>query len=450
MGESRSVGFTFYAKDLFDPVARKVAASMDRIRNSVDNVGQAADRSNKAGARFRGDWTTFATNAKRLAATYLSAQTVRHVLAETASAETALLKVMSAIRDPADQLAYQSKIESIIKANRALGYSLDDVSESLSLQVQNMGATDKAFAAFAAGSKLATAAFQPLGPSVDAINALIEAYPKLAAQPERAAQLLFTTRQLSKDYGGLIQSLPQVTQLSARAGLSPERQMALFSVLANEAKSPGQAGSAMFELIRTLSVKGSPKQDALLRRLKIDATPAGLAEAGLEKQLQRLSLVARNRPDLMSHLGISDTAQKVLLTLDQADIEKIGKLEAAIREDMGKDTLGTAFERVQQSLSKDFAALSASMESLAGVIGKELAPSVRTIANKLTTASNVIEGTPAIRGGIHGFFGPARGRRSVESSILGDLISAPIDAVIGALEAQRGAGGLDPGARPKE
>lgn len=451
MGEGRSIGFTFYAKDNFDPVARRVAASMDRVRSSLDSVSSAAKRSNKVTTTVNRDWSSFANNAKRLAATYLGAQTIRHVLSETASAETALLRVMSAIRDPADQVAYHSKIETIIKANRALGFSLDEVSESLTLQIQNMGASEKALASFSAGSRLATAAFQPLGASVDAVNSLADAYPDLAKNPDRGAQILFTTRQLTKDYGGLVSTLPQVSQLSARAGLTPERQMALFATLANESKTSGAAGSAMYEIIRTLSVKGNPKQDALLRRLKIDASPKGLAEAGLEKQLQRLSLVAQKSPALMSDLGISDSAQKVLLTLDNADIGKIEKLESAIRSDMEKNTIGPAFDRVTKSMTGSFNDLKKSLDSLSGIIGSELAPSVKKIAGVVGGVTAGLE-SPTAKAALHAFMSPPTHRRNGDDSFIGDVLSAPLDAIIAGVRAYngKGASNLDPGARPKE
>ena len=449
MGEGRSVGFTFYAKDMFDPVARKVAASMDRIRNSLDAVEKSAGRQQRTGEKLKGDWAGFAVNAKRLAATYVSAQTVRHVLSETATAETALLKVMSAIRDPADQAAYSSKIQSVIEANRKLGFSLDEVAESLTIQIQNMGASSRAFATFSAGSKLATAAFLPLASTVDAVTTLTEAYPQLAGKAGRAAQILFSTRQLTKDFGGLVQTLPQVTQLSERAGLTPERQMALFSVLANEAKSPGQAGSAMQEIVKTLADLGTPAFRSQLAKNKVRGFPSDLATAGLEKQLSFFAAVAQQKPQALSSIGISGPASTLLRTLTKEDIGKIASIEQAITSDAGKNTMGAAFDRVQSSLSKDFSALGASLGKLEQVMGSELTPAV----NKLSSILGGVAGaaaSPSGRAAVHAFLTKPPATRASDRSFIGDVLSAPLDAAIAGIKAsQGGADRLDPGARPK-
>ena len=438
MAEGRSIGFTFYARDQFDAVARRVSGSMDRIRDSMDRVGQASGRVNARANRANADWAKFAVNAKRLAATYFGAQTVRHILSETASAETALLKVMSAIRDPADQKLYGAKIDAIIRANRALGHSADEVAESLALQFRNLGVSEQSLAAYTEAARFATATFEPLGSVVAGVAKIIEQFPQTAADPRRITSAFFTTRSQTGDFGGLLSTLPQVSPFAAKAGLSFEKQMAMFVAMENKLKTPGMTGAAQEQLLRFLMEPGSRDQTRLAKLHKIIRTPEGFREAGIEAQLQRLGKLYRYSPGEFGQLGLGGQAAKFVSTMTQADINRMGEIESMIRDDFEQDTLGAQFAKVQETLSASMQSATSAMKDLGVVIGTELAPGVKTIAS----AVGWLAGNSKTKSVVRHLFRPEGDLKPGEYDTIGS-------AVIPRRRRVRPEPERDPGARPE-
>lgn len=405
----RSVSFTFLAKDQFGDVLRRLSAEMDRVKKSVQGVNAETDRTANVATRARsalgglgGGGRSLGSLADRAvdrgfasvgrtlggaAAAYFGVQGARHVLAETATAEQARNKVLSAIREQGDALRFAETIDATIAEQRALGRSVDEVTTALKSQVQTMGLNAQSLATFKEGAKLASAAFEPLESSLASVNKLTESFPALAGKPARAAQLLFSAQSRSPDYAGLVSSLPQIAQFSSAAGLSAERSIALFAALAGEAKSPGAAAGVQVDILRTLSSPGTKKQTDLLRRLKIEPTPEGLAEAGLEKQLERLAHIARRNPAVLSAVGIGETSQRVLRTLDSEDIAKIQGFERALAGDARSQTIETQMARVNASLATDIAEAKQAGNDLATMVGESLIPTLRDLVVVMRDAS---------------------------------------------------------------
>lgn len=446
----RSIGFTFYAKDMFERVSARMVQSLEKVKVGVEAVSRASMKTtsealktdaalrrmdttakqSKGASELEERWQRLGRRVAATAAGIASVATVQHMVRQAATVEDAVNQVMSLVRDPADQDAYAEKITSIIRENQRLGISVESLGTTLSEQVATLGFSEESFEAYRAAVKLSVAAFQPLESSVAAVNKLVDAFPGLKGA--NAAQLLFTTRQMTNDYGGLVAGLPNISPIASTAGVSPAKMLALFTVLADETKSAAAATNIESELLRTLGAKGSPKQNALLKLMAIDNSPAGLEAAGLPTQLARLRLVGQRNPAALSAVGLSEATQKALLTMSDADIQRIAKAEAAIRGDAAKGTIDQSFQRVQESTTAELAKTQQALNELSSVIGKELTPSVRTIAEVLRSA-NLNHGSDIDR---------ALGIQPGEKVDLGEILRRTVKLN------NQGAGGLDPGARP--
>lgn len=411
MAQGRSIGFTFYANDdRFVLIARRMADSLAQIKTESEKAGKSLDGMNRVldqtekkttratgrrggpagaaadpmGSRFR-DWAAgLGRRAFGAAAAYASVQTLRSMLNEASTVEDAVNKVMSLIRDPADQAAYQAKIVGIIRDNQRLGLSVATLGDTLSEQVATLGTGKDSFEAYSAAVKLSIAAFQPLDSAVASVNKLVDAFPALRGNGALAAQMLFSARQLTNDYPGLLAGLPQVAPLASTAGMSPAKMLALFTVLADETKSAGAASTVEADLLRTLGTKGTPKQTALLKQMSV-LTAAGAPNGSFETQLARLRFVAQRNPQAASAIGLSEPTQKALLTMSDEDIKRVARAEGMIRVDASRGTIDQSFNRVQASTTAEMAKTTQALAELSSVIGKDLAPSVRTIAETLRT-----------------------------------------------------------------
>jgi TP901 family phage tail tape measure protein len=427
LAEGRSVGFTFYARDQFDGVARRVSASMDRIRQSLAGVERAGAGANRAAAATAGGLAVLARRAGTLAGAYLGARGVVASIRAAATEQQALNRVLATIRSPVDRAQNTEAITQAIKANVALGHSYEDVSAALANHFDAVGVSAASLTKFAEAAKLATVTNQSLGDSVEAVNKFAEAFPELAQDRARATALLFSTFQEdAQSFPALLSNLPAISRRGAAAGLTPERTLALFSTLEAETGSPEAAASASASILRFLTTRGPKQRAAIARQLHFDTTPQGLAEAGLGKQLERLAKIARENPPVLKALGLGGS-EAILAGLTREEIGSMGGLEFRAFEDRMSGALATASARVEESVARDMASFSAASNEAAVALGELLTPAVRAAAG-------------ALRGLAEG-----RGQAAAPNPISRYLVAAPIDAVAGAL---RGAA-ADRGARPK-
>lgn len=455
MAQGRTIGFTFLAKDLFERVSARMADSVQKVRAGLTATAEAArdtsremervstslgrtDVAAKSGSRgvnlAERAWQQLGRRVVATAAAVVSVRTFQHMLSEASTVEDAVNKVMSVIRAPGQEAAYAAKIRAVIRENQRLGLSVATLGDALTQQVTDLGTGTDSFDAFAGAVKLSVAAFQPLEESVKAVNKLTDTFPSLRGKGKDVAQLLFSGRQMTSDFPGLVAALPNIAPLSATAGISAERMIALFAVLENKTKSAAAASSIEVDLLRALGTSGTKKQQKLLTDMSI-LDKQGKPVGTLPTQLARLRFVAQKNPAAAAAVGLSEPTQRALLNMSDEDIRRIGAIEATLRSDAAKGTIDQSFARVQDSLGAEFAKTEQALNELASVIGKDLAPSVRTIAEVL-------------RGGI--FQGIDR-----TPSPSNPMVAPPVarllgwDPVTGLPLGSKGAGGLDPGARPK-
>lgn len=437
MPAGRSIGYTFLARDQFDGVARKVSMSMDRIRGSMDRVDASAKRVSRT---TTAQGNIFAGVGRRLAgvaAGIASARTFRHVLQETATVEDAINKVMSLIRDPADQAKYGAKVEEIIRQNQRLGRSAAEVGEALFLQISQMGTSEQAFANFDAGVKLAIGGFAGLEASITGINKTLENFPELAGNAELAANMINAAqRSGSTDVGQLSMALPRVLGIAAGQGVSADETIASVAILSKKLESTSGAATAVKGMILALTQPEKGARD-LLGRVGITATPQEMERVGLAAQLRKLNAVLEKRPDLAKRLIPNTEGLAGVAALTEDTIQMIERVAAEAREDYETGLgLQQSFERVQASTSTEMAKSREAMNELSVEIGRNLSPHVRSIAEYLRDANLPNDNLDARAGITPGM---------TTSEIFRRLRS------IG--QGGRGASGaweLDPGARPKE
>lgn len=424
----RSVTFTFYAKDQFGDVLRRLSSEMERVKKGAKGVNDEIGRTSRVAGQARhslasgGGFAAFGGNLRRVAGAYLGVQAVRGSLTAAATQEQAVNNVLSTIRSATERAENLEGIKEAIRANVALGHSLDDVSRSLADQFDATGTSAASIDKFTESAKLATLTSQSLGSSVEAVNKFVEAFPELEKDRARATSILFSTFQEdAKSFPSLLANLPELGRRGASAGLSPERTLALFSTLEAEAESPEAAISASKAILRFLTTKGPKNRAKIAAGLKIDTTPEGLAEAGLEKQLMRLARVARLSPPVLKQLGLQGT-ESILSGLTNKEIQTGMGLEFRMVEDRESKAFASASARVGDSLARDLAGFTASTHEAAETLGELLEPAARAAADAL---NGIAEG---------------RGRANANNMFSRYLIAPPIDALGGIVRGSRDRG----------
>lgn len=461
MPEGRSVGYLFYAKDQFAGVAQKVMRSLDQVERSMDKVGSATARTNARAAQNAKAWGALASKARAVFGAYVGAQGMRHAIRETATFEDAVNKVMSQLRDPADKRLHRERVESMIRDNARLGQSYADLGEAMSAHLSDLGFNEKGFESFGLRMKLAVGADTPITTAVMALNKIVENYPALANNEELVAATLYEVQRSGKaTMAELATYAPGVASMAAGQNVAFVEAMSLFGALTRSLGSTAEAATATDSIIRALTQPSPIQRKALSRFAGITATPQEMANIGLTKQLTKLSEALQRNPQLgrlflseraalaaAGKLGQPGTAEELLRQIEET--------VAFAQEDVEKGFgLQSAFEDQLKALSTEMADARQSISDLAVIVGQELTPSVKVIADFLRrfVASEGSTVGGAVRGAFSGPGWQGGARSGNRTSAIGDLlIGAPLDIVLGAWRArQSGAAGLDPGARPKE
>lgn len=432
MAEGRSIGFTFYAKDQFEAVARRVAGSVGKVDAATEKLGKTGKRAKQPIDQLEASFSKLGRRILGTAAAYASFSTFKHMLNEAATVEDAINKVLSLIRDPADQEKYRAKIEEIIRQNQRLGLSAGEVGEALFLQVSQLGATDKAFTDFAESVKLSVGGFASLPTAVTGINKILENYPGLKGNAGLAANILNAAqRSGSTNVEQLASSLPDVLGIASSQGIQAEEIAATVAVLSKSLGSTAQAATSTRGLILALT---QPEKTARenLGKVGITATPQEIERIGWVAQLRKLGKVLELRPHLAKALVPNTEGLTGAAKLDPATIDKIAQVATEARQDYESGLgLTQSFERVQASASADSAKTREAMNELSATIGTGLAPYVVQIATYLRDA-NLPQGKQIDQ---------ALGVRPGASQ-------ADVVAAIARFNRKGGAGSLDPGARP--
>lgn len=384
MTSNRTVGYTFLAKDQFTAMAGRISSAMDKIGNATDRTSAAARRGEAAQKRHRDVLGGMGRRLGAMAAGLVGVQTFRHILSETATVEDAINKVMSLIRDPADQKKYRSKIEEIIVQNQRLGRSAAEIGEALFLQVSQMGTSDQSFTNFAEGVKLAIGGFAGLEASITGVNKVLENYPQLAGDARLAANILNAAqRSGSTNVQEMSMALPDVLGIGSSQNIGAEELAATVAILSKSLKSTAGAAVATRGLIYALA-QPEKESAARLRRVGIEPTPQEIERIGWVAQLRKLTAVIQARPDLAKKLVPNSEGLAAAAKLDKATLDAIERVAGEARADYETGLgLQQSFERVQMSASTDMAKSREAMNELSVVIGRELAPHVKTIAETL-------------------------------------------------------------------
>lgn len=388
MPSNRTVGYTFLAKDQFTAMANRISSAMDKIGTSTKKTTAASRNATteqeRLGKLISGNFKRMVKAAAGAAAGAASIATLRHVLNETATVEDAINKVLSLIRDPADQAKYKSKIEAIIVENQRLGRSAAEIGEALFLQVSQMGANEQSFASFSESVKLAIGGFADMQASVTGVNKVLENYPQLAGNAKLAANILNAAqRSGSTNVQEMALALPDVLSVGSSQKVKVEELAATVAILSKALKSTGGAAVATRGLILALA-QPDKEAAARLRRVGIEPTPQEIERIGFVGQLRKLTAVLQARPDLAKKLVPNTEGLVGAAKLDKATLDAIERVAAEAQDDYAKGLgLEASFQRVQESASSDMAKSREAMNELSVVIGRELAPSVKVIATTL-------------------------------------------------------------------
>lgn len=433
---SRSVGFTFYGKDLFKPVAQSVAASMEKVERSAKVASRAGKEQSKTVEMMERGWSKLGRSIAGAVAAYASVSTFKAVLTEASTVEDAINKVMSLIREPADQAKYRATIEQIIRDNQRLGRSAGEIGEALFMQVSQVGASEKAFADFGESVKLAIGGFAALPTAVTGINKILENYPKLQGNAALAANILNAAqRSGSTNVEQLASSLPDVLGIASSQGISAEEAAATVAILSKSLGSTSQATTATRGLILALTQPEKGAREALAR-VGIKATPQEVAKIGWVAQLEKLGAVLQKRPDLAKLLVPNTEGLSGAAKLDPATIARIQQVATEARADYETGLgLQQSFERVQGSASAEVAKTNEAFKEVGATIGTALLPALKDFAQYLRDA-NLPRGPELDRA-----LGVTPGMAS------GDIVRRIVESGRGR---PAGAGVLDPGARPRE
>lgn len=436
MSAGRSVGFTFYAKDLFNPTADKVARSMEKIERASKKVNVAAKEQKTSVELMERGWTRLGRSIAGTLAAYAGVGAFRAMLTEASTVEDAINKVMSLIREPADQAKYRSTIEGIIRQNQRLGRSAGEIGEALFLQVSQVGASEQAFADFGESVKLAIGGFASLPTAVTGINKILENYPDLKGNARLAANILNAAqRSGSTNVEQLASSLPDVLGIASSQGISAEETAATVAVLSKSLGSTSQATTATRGLMLALTQPEKGARQAL-RQVGIDATPQAIAKTGWIPQLQKLANIIERRPDLAKVLVPNTEGLVGAAKLDSRTIAMIAKVAGEARADYETGLgLQQSFERIQGSTSAEMAKTREAINELNGTLGAEVVPSLRAFAQYLRDAN-----LPRNGADIDKAIGVTPGMSNAEMFRRLLILNQ---------EGSKGATVLDPGARPK-
>lgn len=381
---TRTVGYTFLAKDQFTALAGRISAAMDKVGTATERAGMKARHASAAQARHSEFLSRGLRRAGAAIAGLATVGTLRHVLTEAATVEDAVNKVMSLIRDPKDQEKYRGKIEAIITENQRLGRSVGEIGEALFLQVSQVGASEESFARFGESVKLAIGGFAEMGASVSGVNKMLENYPRLAGNAKLAANILNAAqRSGSTNVQEMALALPTVLGIGSSQKVAVEELTATVAILSKSLQSTSGAAVATRGLILALT---QPEKEAgeRLRRVGIVPTPQEIERIGFVAQLRKLAAVLEKRPDLAKKLVPNTEGLTGAAKLDTATLDAIARVAAEAREDYETGLgLEQSFKRVQDSASADMAKTREALNELSAMIGKELAPSVRSIAEYL-------------------------------------------------------------------
>jgi TP901 family phage tail tape measure protein len=365
--------------------ARFATRELNKTKRAIDKMSRSARKARKGGGLGLGGKigvAAVATGGLLLANKGLS---------EAAKLEFGIAKVMSLVRDPKDQAAYQEKIERIIRENVRLGRSVEEVTEAVFQQISASGLSEQSFENLGAGMKLAIGGFADSGQSIKAVTKLLANFPELAGDARKAANILFTGQVFGQtDVGELANRLPQLASLAAAQGLGAQETVALVSLLTKKLGTTGQAVTATRGLILSLS-QSTEQARKTLQGLGVPATIQEFQRLGLEESLLALNRAAEIAPEKMREAIPEVDALTAAFALNKSAIGELRTIQTAMNEDIERGTgLNDSFNRVMGlSFVKQAQAAEAANELL-GVFGKSITPSVNRERENFTQLATAI------------------------------------------------------------
>lgn len=366
-----------------DKEARRTNRTLGKTKKKLDGVGRSSRKFKGGGLGLKAPTAAAAGIGALLFA--------GKGLSEAAKLEFGIAKVMSLVRDPKDQAAYQKKIESIIRENVRLGRSVEEVTEAVFQQISAAGLSQESFDNLGQGMKLAIGGFADSGQSIKAVTKLLANFPELAGDASKAANILFTGQVFGQtDVGELANRLPQLASLAAAQGLSAQETVALVSLLTKKLGTTGQAATATRGLILSLS-QSTEEARKTLQGLGVPATIQEFQRLGLEESLLALNRAALIAPEKMRQAIPEVEALTAAFALNKNAIGELRTIRQAMDEDILRGTgLNDSFNRVMGTQTVQMAQAREAANELAGVMGEGLAPGVKRQARDFTELANAI------------------------------------------------------------
>lgn len=417
----RDVSINFRGRDRLSKVTNKNVRGIKKFDRALEGVErQARDTNrqvNKTGKSFKGAGRAGAASSRRvggavrgrggasligggalvggaaLAGAVGGGLAFSKALDEAAKLELGIARVMSLVRDPADQAKFRDKIESIIRDNTRLGRSVEEVSAALFKQISQQGLSEQSFENLNAGMQLAIGGFAESQGAISAVNKLLANFEELGGDASKAANLLFTGQVFGDtDISALAATFPKVAGLAASQGLGAAETIALVSVLTRKLGTTGQAVTATRGLILSLSQSTDAARKEL-RRLGVPSTVQEFQKLGLEESLLRLNKAATAQPELMRKIIPEVEALSAAFALDEKAIGDVLKIQRAMNDDIEKGTgLADSFNRVLNTTTVKRQQAAQARGELFGVFGEGVAPSVNRQLDEFTSlAADVVD-----------------------------------------------------------
>jgi len=380
--------------DRTDRRARKTNRTLNKTQREIRQTGAAAKKHGKsmrgvggvglAGGFARGGLA--ATGAVASAALFTG-----KALSESAKVEMAITRIQSLFRTQEELDTYTPMVEDMIRELTRLGRPIEDVEMALFRQVSMAGASAESFKRMRSGAKLAIGGFAELGPSVGMVNKLLENFPELAGDAEKAANIIFTGQVFGDtDIAQMGARLPNVMALAASQGMTAKETVAMLAVLTRRQGSTGKAATAMEGLILALSQSTKASRE-VLQDLDVPATFQEFNELGIEETLRRLRRAATEAPELLRQIIPEKEALTAAAAMSDAVIDEMAGIQDAMQADIeGPTGLDGSYQRVMDTMSVKTSQAREAVNELAASFGDNLAPSVKRNLDQFTEFARIV------------------------------------------------------------
>lgn len=389
---ANSVFIDISLKDKFSPAASKVNRSLTKVRRGFKGLSRDADLSAQSLGRSKSSLLALG-RLKGLAGGLLGTAAVtagfKASLKNFATLELATLNVLSLVTDADEKVKFKPIFEGLIKDAGKFGFTVDEAGKALFDQVSQAGFNAQSLKNYKGGLELAIGGNANFADSITVVNKLLENFPELANNAEKAGSILFTGQVFgSTNVGELARVLPEAAGIVAAAGISADQFVSLVSLSTKKLGGTASAGIAFRAFVDTFDkvTRGSDQFKAL-KRLRLPTNVVEFQKIGIDEVLAIIAEVRqgtdRQRLDL-SQAFTEVRAKKFLNVVNDEFLRQNTKVIAAMERNFRLSLgLKPSFEAIANSLSTSISSLGQAITQISSIVGEVFAPAVNSLTDTL-------------------------------------------------------------------